>query len=61
MWAAGERHVEAVEVLLEAGADFRVRSERGHSALIFPVRQGHLDVTRALLNAGAVNDYLPRR
>ena len=53
MWAAVENHAEAVNTLIEAGADLRTKSSSGFSALMFAARAGHIDVARTLLDAGA--------
>jgi ankyrin repeat protein len=52
MWAAAEGNVEAVEVLIKAGADFRARLSSGYTPLLFAVREGRIGVVRALLKAG---------
>ena len=52
MWAAAEGNVEVVEVLIEAGADFKARLSSGSRRCLFAVREGHGDVVRALLKAG---------
>ena len=62
MWAAGEGHLLAVSELIRGRAEVGAKSQAGFSALLFAVRQGHIDVARALLDAGAeVNDALPKR
>ena len=38
MWAAAEGHVPVVELLVEFGADFRMRSNGGFTPLLFAVR-----------------------
>src|SRR5205085_12510909 len=77
MWAAARNNPAAVKLLLELGADMKLRTssapsgrgERmsvfnapaptGFTALLFAVRAGTIDATRALLDAGAdVNDQL---
>jgi ankyrin repeat protein len=59
MWAAAEGHVEPVQALIEAGADFRARLDSGFTPLLFAVREGHIGVVRTLLKAGAdVNDSI---
>jgi ankyrin repeat protein len=52
MWAAAEGNVEAVEVLIRAGADFRARLDSGFTPFLFAVREGRIGVVRALLKAG---------
>ena len=54
MWAAHENNAPAIATLLAAGAERDARSAAGDfSALLFAVRAGSLDATRALLDAGA--------
>jgi ankyrin repeat protein len=53
MWAAGEGHVAALDVLVAAGADVQARSKAGFTPVLFAVRNGHQDAVRALLKAGA--------
>jgi hypothetical protein len=61
MWAASENNAKAIGVLVKAGADIHAKSASGmFTPLLFAVRGGHLDATRALLDAGAdVNERLP--
>ena len=72
MWAAANNNAAAIEVLAGQGADVHAKTDypsgstdgtfayappTGFSALMFAVRAGHIDATRALLDAGAdVND-----
>jgi uncharacterized protein len=59
MWAAAEGHVEVLETLIEAGADFRTPLDSGFSPLMFTVRQGRIPAVKALLKAGAdVNEVV---
>ena len=61
MWAASEGHLQAVEALLQGGADIKARSTQGWTALLFAARDGRMDVARALLDAGAdANESLER-
>jgi ankyrin repeat protein len=51
-----------VAALLKAGADFKAKSKGGYSALHFAVRQGYIEIARALLAAGAdANDAIGER
>ncbi len=72
MWAAANNNAAAIHLLAESGADINARTDNpsrsadrtfayapptGFSALLFAVRDGHMEATRALLDAGAdVND-----
>lgn len=72
MWAAANNNAEAIQVLAEHGADINTKTDKpsrnadrtfsyapatGFSALMFAVRAGHIEASRALLDAGAnVND-----
>lgn len=53
MWAAAEGHVEVIETLIEAGADFRTPLDSGFTPLLFAIRQGRTPAVKALLKAGA--------
>ncbi len=53
MWAAGERHPDVVQVLVEHGADLQAHTRKGFTALHFAAREGDLESTRVLLAAGA--------
>ena len=43
MWAAGEGHVVAITLLVDNGANLEARSKAGFTALLFAVRNGHLE------------------
>jgi len=59
MWAAAEGHAETVATLIEFGADHKTRVDSGYDAFLFAVREGRIEATRALLNAGVdVNDTI---
>jgi ankyrin repeat protein len=59
MWAAAEDHAAVIKTLVELGADFKARTAGGFTPLLFAVREGQLNATRALLDLGAnVNDEL---
>jgi ankyrin repeat protein len=45
--------VEAVEFLLQAGADPNLETIQGHTALRFAVNGGHVEVVRLLIESGA--------
>jgi ankyrin repeat protein len=63
MWAAAEGHIEVVDELLKAGAEFRTPLRSGFTPLLFAVREGRGEVVHRLLEAGAdVNEAMrPRR
>jgi ankyrin repeat protein len=59
LWAAADGHVEVIEELIKAGADFRTPLDSGYTPLLFAVRQGHIGAAKALLKAGAdVNEVV---
>jgi ankyrin repeat protein len=59
MWAAAAGNTEAVEVLIESGADFTTPLDSGFTPLFFAVREGRMQVVEQLLEAGAnVNDTM---
>ena len=53
MAASSEGHVEAVRMLLDAGADPNLRKGDGATALIMAVSGGNVEIVRMLLDAGA--------
>lgn len=53
MWAISERHSDVARLLLERGADPRMRSTGGYNGLLFAARVGDLESARLLLAAGA--------
>jgi ankyrin repeat protein len=60
MWAVAQNQVDAVDVLLRAGADPNARSTGGFTPILFAAREGYLDVLDALVRAGAnVDDVVP--
>jgi ankyrin repeat protein len=60
MWAAAEGHAPVVDMLIEVGADYKLRLASGMTPLLFAIREGHGDVVRVLLKAGAdVNEPVP--
>jgi uncharacterized protein len=60
MWAAAEGHADVVQMLVELGADVRLRLSSGFTPLLFAVREGRSGVVRVLLKAGAdVNETVP--
>jgi ankyrin len=52
MWAAAERHADAVKALIDSHADLAARSKQGFTALHFAARVGDLDSIKLLLDAG---------
>ncbi|MBM3778246.1 MAG: hypothetical protein FJW23_08405 [Acidimicrobiia bacterium] len=59
MWAAAENHPEAIDALVELGADVHARSEAGFTAILFAAREGRIEAADALLRHGAnVDDVL---
>ena len=44
---------EAIEVLLDAGADINAKGEHGHTPLMEAVSQGHVRAVELLVNRGA--------
>ena len=60
MWAVGEGHAKVAKILIERGADVRVRSKGGFSAILIGARQNDPGLARLLIDAGAnVNDQAP--
>lgn len=47
------RHIEAVRILLAAGADPNVRDDEGYSPLRICVQKGYIEIARLLLLCGA--------
>jgi uncharacterized protein len=61
MRAVAEKHPEVVRALIDGGADVRVRSKGGFTALHFAGQQGEIASAKMLLAAGAdVNATTPR-
>jgi len=61
MWAVAQNQVEAVDVLLRAGADPNARSTGGFTPILFAAREGYLGALDSLVRAGAnVDDTVPR-
>jgi ankyrin repeat protein len=57
MFAAAERHLEAVQTLLEFRAPAGTRSLSGFTALLFAAREGDVRIAERLVDAGAdLND-----
>ena len=60
MWAAGEGNTKAVEMLVEFGADVKLKSKAGYTAFLLAVRNNQIEAARTLLAHGAnVNDVAP--
>jgi len=53
MWAAAEGNVDAIRLLLQAGANRDERLDSGYTPFLFAVREGRMDAVRTLLDAGA--------
>jgi ankyrin repeat protein len=53
MWAAADGNVDAINTLVEAGADFKTPLDSGFTPLLFAVRNGKIPAVQALLKAGA--------
>ncbi len=61
MWAVAQNQVEAVDVLLHAGADPNARSTGGFTPILFAAREGYLGALDSLVRAGAnVDDTVSR-
>ncbi|HEY1240758.1 MAG TPA: ankyrin repeat domain-containing protein [Bryobacteraceae bacterium] len=52
MWAAAERHPDAVKALIDAHADLTATSKQGFTAIHFAARVGDLESVKLLLAAG---------
>ena len=60
MWATANRHAEAIDLLLKAGANPNTASKSGFTPLVFAAEQGDVKSAASLLAAGAdVNHELP--
>ncbi len=53
MWAAAERHPDAVQSLLKARADVKAHTKQGFTALHFAAREGDAESAKLLVAAGA--------
>ncbi len=53
MWAAAGGYADVVSALIRHGADIHARSNGGFTPLLFAVREGKINATRVLLDAGA--------
>ena len=49
VWAAVEGNVEAAQLLIKAGADFKIRLNSGMTPLLLAAREGKQDMVRLLL------------
>jgi ankyrin repeat protein len=52
MWAAAERHPDAVKALIEAHADLKANTKQGFTALHFAAREGDIESVKELVGAG---------
>jgi ankyrin len=60
MWAVAQKHPEAADALIKAGADIKARSKAGFTPLLFAARVGDVGSAKVLLAAGAdVNEKAP--
>ncbi len=53
MWATGNAHHDAIEMLLAAGADVHAQSDLGFTPLLFATRNNDVEAARMLIAAGA--------
>lgn len=53
VFAARQGHLDAVRVLVEAGADINARAADGQTALTLSINNGHFDISRYLIEADA--------
>ena len=53
MWAVAQKHPEAANELIKAGADIKARSKAGFTPLLFAARVGDVESAKLLLKAGA--------
>jgi ankyrin repeat protein len=57
MWAAAERNLEVVKLLIEKGANVNARAKSGYTTLLFAAQRGDSAITNVLLLAGvSVNE-----
>jgi ankyrin repeat protein len=56
MYAAMKDHTEVLQRLIEHQADLEIQSSQRWTALMYAVREGHLEAVQALLAAGADPD-----
>jgi ankyrin repeat protein len=60
MWAVAQKHPEAANELIKAGADIKARSKAGFTPLLFAARVNDAESAKLLLKAGAdVNEKAP--
>ena len=52
MWAADEDHADVVALLVQSGANVHARLKSGFTPMLFAVRDGKINVVRALLKSG---------
>jgi tetratricopeptide (TPR) repeat protein len=59
MWAANGGRLDAVKVLLAAGADINAEDADGFTALLLATKSGEVEVEQVLQDAGAVRKDMP--
>ena len=53
MWAVGEGHHDAVQLLVAGGAEVDARAKTGFTPLLFAARNGNIEIAEVLIAAGA--------
>ena len=58
IWAADERRYDMVKLLIDAGADVNIISDKGYTALAKACMRNELKIVKLLIDAGAKPDYV---